>query len=71
MKSFWFHYNKPASRKAKRNILTVHWQGQCILVHGIRCLKPIQSKDRKTQPFCVMAGKANNVLIEDNIAVIY
>lgn len=56
--AFFFHYNKPASLKAGRNKLTVHWRGLCMIVDGVNCRVPIVSKDRKSQPRCVMAGKS-------------
>lgn len=59
--SFWFHYNKIASRQQKRNILTFHWKGICYPVNKITCKVPIISRDRKQQPYCVMAGKAHKV----------
>lgn len=68
--SFFFHYHKAASLKAKANRLTVHWQGQCLIVAGVDCRVPIKSRNHKTQPRCVMAGKAREITIVDNIAVI-
>jgi hypothetical protein len=61
--SFFLHYNKPASQKAGRNKLTVHWRGQCLLVDGIVCAVPIASHDRKTQPRCVLRGRAASINI--------
>ncbi len=69
MKSFWFHYNKPASRQQKKNVLTIHYEGACHLVNDIECRVPIHVRHRKTQPHCVMAGKGV-VSIENGKAVI-
>ncbi len=69
-RTFFFHYNKPASIAAGANRLTVHWQGVCHLVHGIRCQVPIETRNRKSQPRCVMAGKATNITFDNNIATI-
>lgn len=55
--SFFFHYNKPASRSAGKNILTIHYRGVCHLVEQIECSVPIKTRNRKSQPRCVLAGK--------------
>jgi len=62
---FWFHYNKPASRREERNVLTLHWKGTCHRVHSVKCLVPVESHNRKTQPKCIMRGFAENVSIVD------
>lgn len=70
--SFWFHYNKPLSKKTNKNVLTVHYRGQCYFVNEIECNVPIVTKSRKSQPRCVMCGKGilkfvdNKVIINDN-----
>ncbi|NBV87905.1 MAG: hypothetical protein EBR88_00045 [Betaproteobacteria bacterium] len=56
MARFYFHYNKPASRREGRPMLTVHSQGCCHLVHHIECSVPVYTRVRKTQPHVVMAG---------------
>ena len=61
--SFFFHYNKPASRAAGRNKLTLHWRGKCHLVDAINCHVPIESVDKKTQPHCILKGVALSVLL--------
>lgn len=61
--AFFFHYNKPESRKRKRNVLTLHAQGACHLVYAIECFRPIGTRNRKTQPRCVMSGTAWNIEI--------
>lgn len=59
--TFFFHYNKPLSQKWGRNILSVHWQGVCQFVEGLHCNVPIATRNRKTQPRCVMTGKATSI----------
>jgi hypothetical protein len=64
---FFFHYNKPESRKQGRNVLTVHWQNACIPVNHLKVNVPIESHKQKHQPQCVMRGFANSVeIIEEN-----
>ena len=70
MRSFFFHYNKPASRKAGKNKATIHFNGQCMIVDDLKCSVPIFSRSRKSQPRWVIAGKANNIEIVDGIGVI-
>lgn len=70
-RSFFFHYNKPASLSAGEPRLSIHFRGACFLAHGVECRVPVQSRNRRTQPRCVMAGKATHVTITpEQIAVI-
>lgn len=69
-RSFWFHYNKPASRAANKPQITVHYQGQCLVVDNIVCNVPTAGRLRKTQPFWVIAGKTKDIQIENGIATI-
>lgn len=55
-RAFWYHYNKPESRRQKRNVLTLHCKGQCLLVYDIDCRVPTKTRHRKTQPHCGLAG---------------
>ena len=63
-KRFWYHYNKPASRKALKPILTVHWESRCILVEGVDITVPTKSRVRKSQPHIVITGSARNVVVD-------
>lgn len=56
--SFFYHYNKPASKVAGKNKLTLHWRKQCILVDKIFCNVNTRTMDRKRQPHCVVKGQA-------------
>jgi hypothetical protein len=69
-KAFWFHYNKPLSRQLKKNMLTLHFEGVCHFVAGLDCEVPIKTRNRRSQPHCVMAGKASSITIKNEIAVI-
>lgn len=57
MSAFFFHYNKPASRQAGHPVMTVHYQGKCLLARGVVCSVPVRSRERKQQPRLVMAGR--------------
>jgi hypothetical protein len=62
-RTFFFHYNKIASRAMGKPVLTVHWRGKCIRVSNIQCWVPVETKFNKRQPHVVMKGKANDVVI--------
>lgn len=55
-KRFFFHYNKPESVRQGINVLTLHVNKTCYLVNSIKCNVPIESKNRQTQPRCVLQG---------------
>ena len=58
---FFYHYNKPLSRVAGCNVLTVHWEGKCHLVNNITCYAPTETHHQKNQPRCVIRGWATSV----------
>lgn len=60
---FGFHYSKPASRAAGRNVLSVHWQGKCHLVNHVLCAAKIETHHQKRQPHCILRGFARQVMI--------
>lgn len=65
MAAFWFHYNKPASRAAGHPVLTVHCRGACHTVRHIECHVPVRTRERKSQPHVVMAGKGSVYMAGD------
>lgn len=69
-RSFWFHYNKPESRKVGKPQITVHFNNACHIVDNISCEVPLTGRIRKTQPHWVMAGKSSSITIKDGIATI-
>ena len=69
MPAFWFHFNKPETAKRGRPVMTVHYQGQCLMVEGIDCAVPVRTRVRKQQPVIVMSG-SGTVEITDGKAVI-
>lgn len=70
MKSFWFHYNKPASRKAGKPQITVHYNSTCHIVNNVVCNVKTVGRLRNTQPHWVIAGKTKELKIENGIATI-
>ena len=64
--TFFFHYNKLASRSANSPKMTVHYKSACHIVDNIICNVPTYTHHNKRQPHVVLKGKANNILfIED------
>lgn len=60
--TFFFHYNKQASQKAGRAVLTLHFKGKCYPVNEIKCNVPVETRERKIQPRLVVHGRANEIL---------
>ncbi len=67
-RSFWFHYNKPASRRRGKPTATVHLGGRCVLVDHVIPHVPVRSRARKSQPHWVLAGRYPEVVIEGGTA---
>jgi hypothetical protein len=67
--SFFFHYNKPASQRAKKPQISVHWQGACQIVDNIDVQAPTWGRVRKRQPYFVMVG-CGLVTVRDGVAYI-
>lgn len=65
-KRFFFHYNKPESKRQGKNVLTVHWKGECIPVNSVKCHVAIESHSNKRQPYCVLRGWASSVTLVEN-----
>lgn len=70
MRSFFYHYNKPASRAAKKPVISVHYAGTCHLVNNVLIGVPTWGKIRKIQPYFVICGRANSMYIEEGVAII-
>ena len=67
---FWFHYNKPESRKLGKPIMTVHYKDECIMTNRIKCNVPTETHERKRQPYMVIRGWATSVEYGDGEVVI-
>mgnify|MGYP003643430304 CR=1 FL=1 len=67
---FWFHYNKPASQKAGKPQITVHYKGTCHIVDNIDCFCSTYGVIRKSQPFFVMKGFCWGINIVGSVATI-
>jgi hypothetical protein len=60
---FKFHYNKPMSQRTGKKVWSVHYRGKCHIVDSIDCHVHCNSKVNKTQPYVVMEGFADSLLI--------
>ncbi len=56
-RSFFFHFNKPASRAAGKPQISVHTAGKCHIVDNVICDVPTVGRIKKTAPTFVMTGK--------------
>lgn len=68
--TFFFHYNKPASQKAGKPQISLHYRKQCIIADNLICNVPTWGVYRKTQPRFVMKGKASTIRLEGNQLII-
>ena len=59
---FYFHYNK------QTKMASLHWNGQCIPVHDIKCHVETETKWNNRQPRFVVQGKAVEVRISGRSA---
>lgn len=59
-RAFFFHFNKPASRRAKKPQWSVHFMDTCHIVDNVVFNNlVIKTRTRKTQPIGVLAGKCS------------
>jgi hypothetical protein len=69
MHSFWFHYNKPASQKAGKPQISLHFMKQCHIVDNIICGVPTRGRvQSKRQPQFVMVGRCDTINLEGGVA---
>jgi len=68
--SFFYHYNKPASKARGKPVISIHYRNQCILVSNIVLEVPTRGKINKRQPHFTVTGKAEDITIVDDIAYI-
>lgn len=69
--SFYFHYNKPATLKSGKIVMSIHYRGACHLVNSIKCNVPTWTRFQTKSPKATMAGKAFSVEIVDDVALIH
>ena len=65
MNVFYLHYNKPASRLARKPLLSVHYKKKCFVVDHVDCRVPMRSKHQKRQPFCILKGKCSSIIFNE------
>ncbi len=67
---FFIHYNKPETQRRGKVTISVHHKHVCHMVDNVVCQVPTEGKINRTQPFFVMQGKCQEVLINKGIAYI-
>lgn len=67
---FFYHYNKPASKKAGKPIWSLHYWKACHLVEEIICNVPTATKANKRQPYGVVRGECSTIIFNDKQAYI-
>lgn len=68
---YFYHYNKPASLKAGKPQLSVHFKKTCHIVDAVICAAVFHTKNNKKQPHCVITGECSTVVISNNTAIIW
>lgn len=68
--SFFFHYNKPASRQRGHPVMTLHVRGACHTCRALVIDVPTTTREQKTQPHIVVTGKATRVVKEGDTITI-
>ena len=68
---FWFHYNKPSSKKAGKPQISVHVQKTCHIVDNIDVRVPTHGRiNLKRQPHFVVVGDAKKYKVVKGTMVI-
>jgi hypothetical protein len=65
---FYFHYNKPLSKKLGKPQLSLHFKKTCHVVDKIICGVKTYSHNNKRQPYIVIKGDARDIQIVDGCA---
>lgn len=68
-RAFFFHFNKPATIKNKKVVISIHYKNTCHLVDNVYCDVPCKGRIRNTQPKFVMCG-VGEVVIKNREAFI-
>lgn len=69
-KVFFFHYNKPASLKAGKVQISLHYSNTCHILDNVECRVSTKGKIRKTAPRFVMTGRASDFSFENGVVTI-
>jgi hypothetical protein len=69
---YFFHYNKPLSRKLGKQMITLHFKNKCHFLEGDKfiCKTECEGKVNPTQPVFVMQGFCEDFIIEDGIGYV-
>ncbi len=67
---FFFHYNKPASTRAGKPQVTVHFRGACHILDNVLINVPTYGKLREKQPRFVIAGECDTLTIDNGVGTL-
>lgn len=68
---FFFHFNKPASQRAGKPQISLHYKGACHIVDNLVCNVPTWGRLSKRQPRFVMVGDAAEIQLDNDAAYVY
>jgi len=68
--TFFFHYNKPESKKVGKPQITVHYKGVCHLCDNIIVNVPTFGCLRKNQPMFIIKGSCKEMIFNNGIITI-
>lgn len=68
---FFFHFNKPATLKAGKAQISVHYKDACHIVDNVSVAVPTRGRINKRQPKFVMIGDAHNLEIKNGVAHLF
>lgn len=67
---FFYHYNKPLSKKMGKPQITVHYMNKCHIVDNVVCENRTYGSIQKSQPYFVMKGLCRRFEVKNGIAYI-
>jgi hypothetical protein len=64
---FFYHLNKPETKKLGKVVWSIHYRNQCILANHLDIRVPTESREQTTrQPYAKMVGNAAAVTVDSN-----
>lgn len=60
---FYYHLNKPETKRVGHPIWTLHWRGKCHMLDYIISFVPTETKANRRQPWAVVRGHSTGVCL--------
>ena len=67
---FFYHFNKPESKRLGKPQISIHYKKSCSIVDNIVINTSTFGRLNKTQPYFTVVGDAKSIEIVDRIAYI-